>query len=222
MSDVIDLEELKNLDETFSNTQWKPRFESPWHHVELNNVLHAQRQPLDQPSVIIQEQKGMSQLVLRGNATDSTFVNGVEAALGLSLPLVAGMTSEFEDLRVYWQSPDEWLIVGKPDQARNIETALRNTLSGHFAITDVTGGQTLVSLSGANAENVLKKSISYDVNIKHFPIGKIVGTAFAKSQIQLRRTGEQSFELILRRSFADYLWSWLVDAGQEYGVALKR
>ena len=26
------------------------------------------------------------------------------------------------------------------------------------------------------------------------------------------------YDVIVRRSFADYLWEWLLDAGQEYGL----
>ncbi|OLQ69512.1 hypothetical protein BIT28_21030 [Photobacterium proteolyticum] len=201
-----------------SGAAWLPRAESPLHHVEVVKLT----QPSQQPTVNIEELKGMSHLVLRGNAANADFVSGAEAVLGIGLPLVPGTSVQNEALRVYWQSPDEWLIIGEPEQAVSIETALREHLSGHFAVTDVSGGQTLVSLSGSNAENVLKKSTHYDVHIRHFPINKVVGTSFAKSQVQLRRTGEQAFELILRRSFADYLWMWLLDACQEYGVAFRR
>ena len=41
-------------------------------------------------------------------------------------------------------------------------------------------------------------------------------------QIQIRRIGEQSFGLVVRRSFADYLWMWLMDAGREYGVVFHK
>lgn len=218
MSDVTAVNKVENKVKVQPGSDWSPRSESPLHHVEMVKLT----QPSQQPTVCIEELKGMSHLVLRGNATNLAFVEGVEAALGIALPMIPGTTVQNEGLRVYWQSPDEWLIIGDPEQAAGIEAALREHLSGHFAVTDVSGGQTLVSLSGLNAENVLKKSTLYDVHISHFPIGKVVGTAFAKSQVQLRRTGEQAFELILRRSFADYLWMWLLDACQEYGVAYRR
>ncbi|UTV30496.1 sarcosine oxidase subunit gamma [Photobacterium atrarenae] len=195
-----------------------PRLETPLHHVELVELT----QPSQRPTVFIEELKAMSHLVLRGNADNPAFIDGVQAALGLALPLAPGSSVQADALRVCWQSPDEWLLIGEPEQAGAIEAALREHLSGHYAVTDVSGGQTLVSLSGLNAENVLRKSTPYDVHVRHFPAGKVIGTTLAKSQVQLRRTGEQSFELILRRSFADYLWMWLVDASQEYGVSYRR
>jgi sarcosine oxidase subunit gamma len=32
--------------------------------------------------------------------------------------------------------------------------------------------------------------------------------------------GPQEFELVVRRSFADYLWLWLQSASQEFGLAI--
>ena len=33
---------------------------------------------------------------------------------------------------------------------------------------------------------------------------------------------EASFDIHVRRSFAEYLWLWLADAGLEYGVGVDR
>ena len=37
----------------------------------------------------------------------------------------------------------------------------------------------------------------------------------------IRRTGEEVWELLVRRSFADYIWLWLQDASAEYGMAIE-
>lgn len=194
---------------------WVPYIATPLHHI---GATGSASNP-SQPTVHIKELKGMSHLILRGNTEDPAFMAGVNAALGVTLPIQPGSSVRTDTLRVCRLSSDEWLLIGEPEQATAIENVLREHLTGHFAVTDVSGGQTLVILSGANAENVLKKSTFYDVHIRHFPIGKVVGTNFAKTQIQMQRTGEQEFELILRRSFADYLWLWLLDASQEYGLS---
>ena len=44
------------------------------------------------------------------------------------------------------------------------------------------------------------------------------GSIFAKSQCVIRHTGEDTWELVVRRSFADYFWLWLQDASAEYGL----
>ncbi|WP_132687056.1 sarcosine oxidase subunit gamma family protein [Pseudomonas aeruginosa] len=78
--------------------------------------------------------------------------------------------------------------------------------------------QALFELSGANVRELLMKSTSYDVHPSNFPVGKAVGSIFAKSQCVIRHTGEDTWELVVRRSFADYFWLWLQDASAEYGL----
>ncbi|KAA5829351.1 sarcosine oxidase subunit gamma, partial [Pseudomonas chlororaphis] len=68
---------------------------------------------------------------------------------------------------------------------------------------------------------VLMKSTSYDVHPNNFPVGKAVGTVFAKSQLVIRRMGEDTWELVIRRSFSDYWWLWLQDAAAEYGLSIQ-
>ncbi|MCP3675778.1 MAG: sarcosine oxidase subunit gamma, partial [Gammaproteobacteria bacterium] len=40
-----------------------------------------------------------------------------------------------------------------------------------------------------------------------------VSTVFAKSQVVLWRRDVNQFSLVVRRSFSDYIWRWIVDAG---------
>ena len=182
------------------------------------------RSPLYQNSALkgdslqLQENALAAQLVIRGNAADASFAQGVAKATGLALP--GNLQSESNnDWRLRWIAPDEWLLTGPGDAAFTMETALRDNLSGHYAVINVSGGQTLVRLSGANAHTVLMKSCPYDVHDRNFPIGKVVSTVFAKSQAVICRLDEDEWELVVRRSFADYIWRWLVDAGQEFGLS---
>lgn len=112
-----------------------------------------------------------------------------------------------------WISPDEFLLLVPEFKEADVEEKLRNKMEGHFAIANLTGGQTLLELSGERAETILKKSAVYDVHESNFPVAKAVTTKFAKSQLILIRTGADSFQLIVRRSFSDYIWEWIVDAG---------
>ena len=68
---------------------------------------------------------------------------------------------------------------------------------------------------------MLMKSTSYDVHPSNFPVGKAVGTNFAKTQLVIRHTAEETWELVVRRSFADYIWLWLQDASAEFGLAIE-
>lgn len=59
-------------------------------------------------------------------------------------------------------------------------------------MVNVSGGQSLLELRGPNVREVLMKSTSYDVHPNNFPVGKAVGTVFAKSQLVIRRTAEDT------------------------------
>lgn len=187
--------------------------ESPLHHLGLDKLSS----PVRGADVYAWEDKLKGHLALRGDAGDAGFQKGVNTALGLELPGKLQST-ESKNLSLRWIAPDEWLLVCELDQAFAVETALREQLDGHVAIINVSGGQTLIRLSGPRAVDVLKKSAPYDFHDRHFPVGKVVSTALAKTQAVIRRTGEQSWELVVRRSFADYAWRWLSEAGREYGL----
>ena len=79
-----------------------------------------------------------------------------------------------------------------------------------------------MELSGSDARSVLMKSTGYDTHPDHFGVGKVVNTTFAKAQVTMRvvelSESDARYELVVRRSFSDYLWLWLQRAGAEYGM----
>ncbi len=119
-----------------------------------------------------------------------------------------------------WLGPDEWLLIVPGGEEFAVEQRLREALGEelHYSVINVSGGQTLLELEGAKVREVLMKSTGYDVHPSNFPVGKAVGTNFAKSQLVIRHTGEHTWELVVRRSFSDYIWLWLQDACAEYGL----
>ncbi len=118
-----------------------------------------------------------------------------------------------DNYSIYWIAPDEFLLLVPEHSEFEVETKLRKAMKGHFAIVNVTGGQTIIHLSGERAESIMKKSTVYDIHERNLPVGKAVTSGFAKSQAIFNRTGDNSFQLIVRRSFSDYIWQWIVDAG---------
>lgn len=174
--------------------------------------------------VCLRERALLGHLILRGHFADDTFRAGAEAAVGVPLPLIMGRLSRDAALgvSVQWMSPDEWLVVVPPGEEYAVELRLRQALRGHYAVMQVSGAQTLLELSGPRAREVLMKSAGYDFHPRNFPVGKAISTTFAKSTAVIRRVGETQWELIMRRSFADYLYQWLLDASEEYGVFVAR
>lgn len=221
MSEVIENNEAANapvlIQQMDQLSSQGARAESPLHHADLASVA---RQGNQNGGVVLQEVALLGHLVLRGNIDNADFTAGAEKVLGMALPGPL-QSAENGELSLRWIAPDEWLLVIPGAQAFSIERELRDAMDGHIAIVNVSGGQTLLNLSGANARDLLMKSTGYDVHDRNFPVGKVVTTTFAKSQAVIRRTGEQSWELIIRRSFSDYLWLWLQDASAEFGLTVR-
>ncbi|MFT4994555.1 MAG: sarcosine oxidase subunit gamma [Paraglaciecola sp.] len=168
--------------------------------------------------VILREAKLLGHVNLRGNANNPDFLNGVKSVLDLDLPLSPCTSTQNANTTIMWLSPDEWLIIVDGGAEAAVEDKLRQSLSGHFAVSDISGAQTMLEISGKDCLALLQKSIGYDLHLDSFPINKVIGTALAKSSAHIRRTGEFNFQLIIRRSFADYIWLWLQHSSKEYGL----
>ena len=105
-------------------------------------------------------------------------------------------------------------------KAFDVETRFRDEMDGHYSLVNGSGGSTVLELSGDNVVDMLKKCTPIDLHPSEFPVGKVVSTVFAKSTAVIRRTGEKQFELVIRRSFSDYLWLWIQDASREFGLVV--
>ena len=192
--------------------------QSPLHHADLASLVGKGRK---NAGVTLREKKFLGHLTLRGDGHDPEFAAGVHKALGLELPVALTVVAN-GDTSLQWVGPDEWLLIVPGGQELAVEQKLRAALEGqHIQVVNVSGGQSLLELRGPHVREVLMKSTSYDVHPNNFPVGKAVGTVFAKSQLVIRHTGEDTWELLIRRSFADYFWLWLQDASAEYGLAVE-
>ncbi|EPJ54787.1 MAG: sarcosine oxidase subunit gamma [Osedax symbiont Rs2] len=191
---------------------------SPLHHADLATVAKAQ---LGQAGTIqLSELKLLGHIILRGNLDNPGFTSGVQLTLGMALPGTLQMVSD-ADISIRWISPDEWLVVVPGERSYEIEQALVNNLQGHCAVVNVSGGQTILRLEGEDVQKLLQKSVPLDVHPLSFPIGKVVTTVFAKTQAVISRTGNQQWELVIRRSFSDYVWLWLQDCSAEFKLVIS-
>lgn len=196
--------------------------ESPLHHADLASIADQGPQ---EGGVHFCEHPLLGLLTLRC-VPSLQQQEEIESLLGVALPMVP-LTSVTKDdtsigkVSVRWVSPDEWLIIVPGDKAFDMETRFFETLSGHFSLVNISGGSTVFEVSGDQVVGMLKKSIPVDLHRSVFPVGKVVSTIFAKSGAIVCRLGDNRFELVVRRSFADYLWLWIQDASREYGLVVK-
>jgi len=177
---------------------------------------------LEGPRVRLSERPFRGHFNLRGDPDDAAFLKAVESVLGFGLPLTPNTVSEGAGLVALWLGPDEWLVVTQPDGESTIAVALEDALGDTLnSVTDLTGGQTVIGISGPRARDVLAKGCTLDLHPRAFGPGQCAQTLLAKAAVTIRQVDESpSFDLIVRRSFADYLGVWLQDAALEYGLAV--
>ncbi|MDX1654914.1 MAG: sarcosine oxidase subunit gamma family protein [Candidatus Competibacteraceae bacterium] len=158
---------------------------------------------------------------LRGDPEDDVFLKAVAGVLGADLPVAPNTVAEGDGVVAYWLGPDEWLLATAPDGQGELERRLRGALEGqHTAVTDITGGQTVIVIQGSHGAELLAKATPLDIHPRVFGVGQCAQTRLAKAGGLIRPLEGGGFELVVRRSFADYLWLWLRDAAQEYGLAV--
>ncbi len=175
--------------------------------------------------LVIKEAPLSAHLNLRGDANDRNFCAAVAEVLDVSLPLQPGTYQRNGCSSIYWLGPSEWLIVQEGADPASLEAALRESLTGHISIVDVSGGQTCINLRGTAAATVLKKSSVYDFegwDGATANSGSVVQTTFAKASAAVSNRSDGSYDLVIRRSFADYLAQWLLDAGGEFGCRIEQ
>lgn len=144
--------------------------------------------------------------IVRGDAADA-----VAAALGVALPTAPNTVASGAMHDAWWLGPDEWMLVSKA--ASSLESTLRPLLHGRFAaVVDVSSGYTTLRLAGARAREVLQKGCPLDLHPRVFAAGACAQSHYFKAGIALRPIDEGSFEVIVRRSYAEYVVRMLRDA----------
>ncbi len=184
--------------------------------------LFQQESPLVQ--INIDEAKGASPTIkevpflgylnLRGKPGNTAFLAAVLKVLGSEPPLEANTMIESGDFRIYWLGPDEWLVVTPTEQQSKVQADLRKALDGVFSsVVDNSSGLTMLEITGKNAANLLATDCPLDLHPSVFKPGQCAQTRLAKAGMTIAPMRDGSgFEVIIRRSFADYLLLWMQDA----------
>jgi sarcosine oxidase subunit gamma len=167
------------------------------------------------------ERRFPDMLDLRGPG-DNAFAAAVDFELGMRPPLEPNSAIEEGERRILWLGPDQWLILLPPGEAPLLQRRLIERLAGtHAAVTDVSDGRAAIGLAGPKAREVLSQGCSLDLHPRVFGTGRCAQTLFAQMPVLLhQRDPSPLYDLYVARSLAAYLWRWLEDAAEDYGVAI--
>ncbi len=150
---------------------------------------------------------------VRGDARDAAFIAAVESAIGARLPTQANTVAHGSECDALWLGPDEWLVRSNEARTPELEGTLRGALGALFAsVVDVGSGYTVLEASGERVRDVISRGCPLDLHPKVLQRGQCVQSHYFKASIVLIPTADDIFELIVRRSFADYFCRIMLDA----------
>ena len=204
---------MSNLELNLS--QFSPLMQTPLQHFNLST---KQEKITAAKGLWADEMALLGYIHLRGNAQNEDFLSAVKKATGMDLPTAACSLSTISFITILNLSPDEWMLICPREQRAAIQQSLATFLTGiHSQVLDNSGGYTSVWLQGKQAVDALQHCTVY--NLHAFTSNKVVGTTFGKASVIIYRL-ENDFFLVLRRSFADYIWRYLARAVAPYDFGI--
>ena len=185
----------------------------------------------DNSGIHLEVQPHYGYLNLRGASGDERFMQAVQETLGQPLPTLANtFTAATQTQRgrilnpspastpsctIYWLGPDEWLLVSALGKESDIAEQLGENLAGQcYSLVDVTGGQVMMRLRGPRSREVLARGCTLDMHPRSFKVGRCAQTTLAKTSMLIALADDApTFDIIVRRSFAEYTARWLHHSG---------
>lgn len=175
--------------------------------------------------VVLAELRFQGKLNLRGDAADPAFASAVARVLGAAPP-APGHVADAGGRALLALGPDEWLAITPAGEEEEAKAALDAALHGLRASTvDVSDNYTTLRVTGPRVRWVLAKGWPVDLHPRAFGPGRVAQGNLALCNVILRQTGDRggqpAFELLVRPSYARYLWDWLLDASLEVGCRVE-
>lgn len=169
--------------------------------------------------VVVEIRAGLHHFNLRGDADDERFLRATRDVLGSPLPTIAN-TMTTGALSTYWLGPDEWLIVSSSGSGPELLSGLERSLADRIAsVNELSGGQLALRLAGTDVPQIFAKGCTLDFDARAFPAGSCAQTGLGKANVLIGRSSDDPvFDIIVRRSFAEYLAIWLQNAGAEFAI----
>ncbi|SOZ34791.1 sarcosine oxidase subunit gamma [Cupriavidus neocaledonicus] len=162
----------------------------------------------------VRERQFLDLVMVRGELSDAAFVDAFEGVVGCRPPAAPNTVARSAAYDVLWLGPDEWLVRSSAAVTAGVlEGKLAPAIAGSYsAAVDVGSGYTVVEISGDRVRDVLARGCPLDLHPRVFGPGQCAQSHYFKAPVILLPTGDNRFEIVVRRSFADYFCRILLDA----------
>jgi sarcosine oxidase subunit gamma len=142
----------------------------------------------------------------------------VKSLLGTGLPEHAHRPAQGSG-RIYRIARDQyWLVT--PDST--LSAKLADAVAPEAGtVTPLSHARVRVDVSGEPVRAMLSRVLTIDLDPRVFQIGDAAQTGMHHLGVLVERTGENSYEFFLLRTYAQTLWEWLTDAALPYGYDVE-
>ena len=120
--------------------------------------------------------------------------------------------------------PGEWIVLGTAAAVAEVVSGLDGLDSSEFvSALDWSHGRALFRVTGPDAPRMLEKVCSLDWSDPMTPDGAVASASVAKVTCDIARNdvdGTPSYLIFCDRSFGQYLFDALIDAGDEFSLSV--
>jgi sarcosine oxidase subunit gamma len=167
----------------------------------------------------ISEIEPIIKLNLRGKNRD--FITKVGKVLSIIPPTDPNTSSGNDNLNMLWLSPDEWMIYYNNKinliEANNLEDNLFNEISKVKigSVTNITDHWIVINIKGDKVFELLSSGSPFNFNIFKNAKGAVTQTLLNHIDVIIHNKNINDLNLFVRRSFSEYLWSWINDCASK-------
>jgi len=153
---------------------------------------------------------------LQFDADDNATVATLAGATGLTLTTVNRAVMA-RGTAALWLGPGNWLIKPGSDQAAALAALERAVATTQSSLVDVSDLWFGVRMEGDRSRDLLAKGCALDLDPQVFAPGATAVTQLARLRALIHHVdGSPVYDVYVERSYAGYLWAWLVDAMTEF------
>ena len=183
----------------------------------INSPL-SYKENINSPLINLESMDFIGKINLRLKNDDDESYKIISEFLGYKLPAISGEVKTSNDSRAAWLGPNEFLIQSSDEKKSEIMNGIKEILQDRFyAITDVSDYYLTIRLSGEKSIEVLSKGCPLNFKEHLAKKNTCAQSYISKATVLMDRlSDEYTIDILVRWSFAEYLWDWLVDSATEF------
>jgi len=112
--------------------------------------------------------------------------------------------------------PAQWFVVGNRPLSEQEFLKIETRLESNAALVNQSHGRVRIGVSGSHVGAMLAKGTAVDLDEHSCKIGQSAMTLIGHISVHLTRVAEDSFEILVLRSFAEDLWDDLNRMSAEF------